>query len=86
MLRPCVFSITVGSDTKRMYITILPTTVSITQSPREIKRREVSWTFTKKPRRDQEQGGGAGLECWASFASVVFERQSYRYCPCDCSA
>ena len=36
------------------------------QSPGEIKRREVSWTLTKKvrliggSRRDQEEGGGAG--------------------------
>ena len=33
-----------------------------TQSPGEIKRRKVIWTLMKKLRRDQEQGGGAGLE------------------------
>ena len=32
------------------------------------------WTLTgpsREPRRDQEQGGGAGLRNWTSFASVV---------------
>ena len=52
---------------------------------RRDKRREVSWTLTKKPRRDQEQGGGAGLhtESWTSFASVVSQRRSYGHCLCD---
>ena len=35
------------------------------------------------PRRDQEQGGGAGLESWTSFASVVSQRRSYGQCLCD---
>ena len=64
------------------------------ESPGEIKR-EVSWTLTKKldafagpgeiktvRHQIQEQGGGAGLESWTSFASVVFQRRSL----CDCSA
>ena len=41
-------------------------------------------------RRDQEeggeQGGGAGLESWTSFASVVSQRRSYGHCLCNCSA
>ena len=37
----------------------------VSQSSGEIKKREVSWTLTKKPiicrsRRGQEDGGGAG--------------------------
>ena len=33
-------------------------------------------------RRDQEEGGGAGLEreSWTSFASVVSQRRSYGHC------
>ena len=41
--------------------------------------REVSWTL-KLALRDQEQGGGAGLESWASFDSVVSQRRSYGHC------
>ena len=53
------------------------------QSPGEIKRREVSWTLTKKvrliggSRRDQEEGGGAGLSKWDFFAAVVTQQQCY---------
>ena len=64
------------------------------QIPGEIKRGEVSWTLTKKKmdsylrvRRDQEEGGGAGLrKLDFSFASVVPQQQCYGHCPCDCSA
>ena len=47
--------------------------------PGEIKRREVVLDPQGRPRRDQEQGGGAGLESWTSFASVVSQRRSYGY-------
>ena len=34
-------------------------------------------------RRDQEQGGGAWLVSWTSFASFVSQWWSYRHCLCD---
>ena len=78
---------------------------SIATSPGKIKRREVSWTLTKKldtfagpgdskrrevvrgpqvsPEEIKSRGGGAGLERWISFASVVSQQWSYRHCLCD---
>ena len=38
---------------------------------------------TSEPRGDQEQGCGAGLESWTSFAPVVSQRRSYGHCLCD---
>ena len=51
--------------------------------PGEIMRREVVLDPQVSP---EEQGGGAGLESWISFASVVSQRRSYEHCLCDCSA
>ena len=53
--------------------------LNLSQSPGEIRKREVSWTL-KLALRDQEQGGGAGLESWTSFASLVSQRWSYGHC------
>jgi len=39
-----------------------------------------------EPRRDQEQGVGAGLrKLDLSFALAVPQKQCYGHCPCDCS-
>ena len=59
-----------------MYIVPAPPTAGI-QSPGEIKRREVIELDTHE-RRDQEQGGGAGLGRWTSFAPVVFPTAELR--------
>jgi len=56
------------------------------QSPGEVKRREVSWTLTKKLAQERSrEGGGAWLQrnSWTSFASVVSQRRSYGHCLCD---
>ena len=50
--------------------------------PGEIKRREVELDL--QPRRNHEQGGGAGLrKLDLSFASVVPQQQCKGHCPCD---
>ena len=78
------------------------------QSPGEIKRREVSWTLTKKvqhfcgsrwdqeegggvgpsgkPKRDLEQGGGAGLWkldffCFSCYSTAALRTLSLWLCP-----
>ena len=58
------------------------------QSPGEIKTEEGgeldSHEEASPEDGDQEQGGGAGLESWTSFASVVSQRRSYAgHCLCD---
>ena len=55
------------------------------QSPGENKRREVSWTLTKKLAQKRSR---AGRWCWATgrffcFASVVSQRRSYGHCLCE---
>ena len=57
------------------------------KSPDEIKRREVSWTLTKKLAQKRSR---AGRWCWAReresqtfFASVVSQRLSYVHHLCD---
>ena len=59
------------------------------QSPGEIKRREVSWTLTKKldtfadPGEIKRREVELGSETWTYFATVVTQQQCYRHCPCD---
>ena len=50
--------------------------VSVLKPPR-------SFSPSSQPRRDQEQGSGAGPESWTPFASVVSQRRSYGHCLCD---
>ena len=54
----------------------------------EIKKREVVLDPQERPpRRDQEQGVGAGLrKLDLSFTSFVPQQQCYGHCLCDCSA
>ena len=47
----------------------------------EARSRRVRWCWTLK--LVQEQGCGAGLEGWTSFASVVSQQRSYGYCLCS---
>ena len=62
------------------------------QSPDEIKRREVSWTLTKKldsfasPGESKRREVVLGSESWTYFASVVSQQHCYGHCLCDCSA
>ena len=57
------------------------------QSPGEIKRREVSWTLTKKLAQKRSSAGrwcwARERESWTSSASVVSRRRSYGHCLCD---
>ena len=59
----------------------------VRSSPGEIKRREVSWTLTKKLVQKRSRSGrwcwAGGRESWTSFASVVSQRRSYGHCLCD---
>ena len=57
------------------------------QSPGEIKRREVSWTLTKKLAQKRSRTGrwcwARERESWTSLASVVSQRRTYGHCRCD---
>ena len=53
----------------------------------ELDSHEKKMDSYLRVRRDQEEGGGAGLrKLDFSFASVVPQQQCYGHCPCDCSA
>ena len=59
------------------------------ESRGEIKRKEVSWTPTRKLSQKRSRAGRwcwareRERESWTSFASVVSQRRSYGHCLCD---